>query len=145
MSVRVGDRSEGNLRALDRVKELKSYSLDKLKNPDVFPKSTRWLYAHPIANEVRNAKTCIRKANSVPYSNNDIPQGYPIRRELQISAHASLDSLYDFIEEVEDCSYISHDQARHWTKLVKDADNTLKAWMKSDKDKYTNYIKKKNK
>ena len=52
MSVRKGDRGEGKLQVLNKARELKRYSLERVK---AFPKSTRWLYAAPIAEEVRAA------------------------------------------------------------------------------------------
>ena len=55
MSVRKGDRGEGKLQVLNKARELKKYSLARLKNEKTFPKSTRWLYAAPIAAEVREA------------------------------------------------------------------------------------------
>ena len=45
MSVRKGDRGEGKLQVLNKARELKKYSLARLKNEKTFPKSTRWLYA----------------------------------------------------------------------------------------------------
>lgn len=69
MSVRKGDRGEGKLQVLNKARELKKYSLAALKNEKHFPKSTRWLYASPIATEVREACICIRHANSVYVTN----------------------------------------------------------------------------
>ena len=54
---------------LNKARELKKYSLAALKNEKHFPKSTRWLYASPIATEVREACICIRHANSVYVTN----------------------------------------------------------------------------
>ena len=71
MSVRKGDRGEGKLQVLNKARELKNYSLGLVKNDKHFPKSTRWLYAAPIAEEVRAACTCIRHANSV-YISDDV-------------------------------------------------------------------------
>ena len=51
MSVRKGDRGEGKLQVLNKARELKKYSLAALKNEKHFPKSTRWLYASPIATQ----------------------------------------------------------------------------------------------
>ena len=71
MSVRKGDRAEGKLQVLNKARELKKYSLTIVKNDKHFPKSTRWLYAYPIVNEVRAACTCIRHANSVYVTNDE--------------------------------------------------------------------------
>lgn len=134
MSVRKGDRGEGKLQVLNRAKELKKYSLERVKG---FPKSTRWIYAAPIADEVRAAATCIRHANSV-YVTADYPDDYKYRRSEQIKAHASLDALLDLIDDAYGAGYISGEQVNFWTGLVLQTDDLLKAWIKSDREKYQN-------
>ncbi len=131
MSVRKGDRGEGKLQVLNKARELKKYSLERAKN---FPKSTRWLYANPIATEVRTASTCIRKANAI-YLTKEFSEDYKYRRGEQIKAHASLDALLDLIDDAYGAGYISGDQAEYWTGLVIQTDDLLRAWIKSDKEK----------
>ena len=133
MSVRKGDRGEGKLQVLNKARELKKYSLAALKNEKHFPKSTRWLYASPIATEVREACICIRHANSVYVTN---AEEYNYRRMEQVKAHAHLDALLDLIDDAYDAGYISGDKAEFWTGLILKTDDLLKAWIKSDKDKY---------
>ena len=94
MSVRKGDRGEGKPQVLNKARELKNYSLAALKNDKNFPKSTRWLYASPIATEVREACICIRHANSVYVTS---AEEYNYRRIEQVKAHAHLDALLDQI------------------------------------------------
>ena len=133
MSVRKGDRGEGKLQVLNKARELKNYSLSQLKNDKHFPKSTRWLYAAPIAAEVREACICIRHANSVYVTN---AEEYNYRRMEQVKAHAHLDALLDLIDDAYDAGYISGDKVEFWTGLILKTDDLLKAWIKSDKDKY---------
>ena len=133
MSVRKGDRGEGKLQVLNKARELKSYSLGIIKNEKHFPKSTRWLYASPIVEEVRSACVCIRHANSV-YVTND--EEYKYRRMEQVKAHANLDALLDLIDDAYDAGYISGKQVEYWTGLILQTDDLLKAWIKSDKEKY---------
>ena len=146
MSVRKGDRGEGKLKVLNKARELKKYSLkkircDKAENKErkqvCFPKSTRWLYAAPIADEIRAACTCIRHANSVFVHNAD---DYRYRHREQTKAHAHLDALLDLIDDAYDAQYISGNQVEHWTGLVCETDELLKAWIKSDKEKYEKKI-----
>ena len=110
MSVRKGDRGEGKLQVLNKARELKNYSLGLIKNDKHFPKSTRWLYAAPIAEEVRAACTCIRHANSV-YISDDITRedDYRYRRSEQTKAHAHLDALLDLIDDAYGAGYIPID------------------------------------
>lgn len=137
MSVRKGDRSKGKLQVLNKARELKSYSLGIIKNEKYFPKSTRWLYASPIVEEVRLACVCIRHANSV-YVTND--EEYKYRRMEQVKAHANLDALLDLIDDAYDVGYISGKQVEYWTGLILQTDDLLKAWIKSDKEKYQSKI-----
>jgi len=132
MSVRKGDRGEGKLQVLNKARELKKYSLTIIKSEKNFPKSTRWLYASPIVNEVREACICIRHANSVYVTTED---EYNYRRMEQVKAHAHLDALLDLIDDAYDAGYISGKQVEYWTGLILNTDDLLKAWIKSDKEK----------
>ncbi len=134
MSVRKGDRGEGKLQVLNKARELKKYSLTIVKSEKNFPKSTRWLYAYPIVNEIREACICIRHANSVYVTN---AEEYNYRRMEQVQAHAHLDALLDLIDDAYDAGYISGKQVEFWTGLILQTDDLLKAWIKSDKEKYT--------
>lgn len=137
MSVRKGDRGEGKLQVLNKARELKAYSLRLVKNDKHFPKSTRWLYAAPIANEVREACICIRHANSVYVSDSVTREDeYRYRRSEQTKAHAHLDALLDLIDDAYGAGYISGDQTEFWTGLTLETDDLLKAWIKSDKERY---------
>lgn len=133
MSVRKGDRGEGKLQVLNKARELKKYSLTIVKSEKNFPKSTRWLYASPIVNEVREACICIRHANSVYVTTED---EYNYRRMEQVKAHAHLDALLDLIDDAYDAGYISGKQVEYWTGLILHTDDLLKAWIKSDKEKH---------
>lgn len=137
MSVRKGDRGEGKLQVLNQARELKRYSLGVVKNDRRFPKSTRWLYAAPIASEVREACSSIRRANSV-YVGNDFTRDEEIRyRHMeQVKAHAHLDALLDLIDDAYNADYISGNQVEYWTGLILKTDDLLKAWIKSDREKY---------
>ena len=110
MSVRKGDRGEGKLQVLNKARELKKYSLTIVKSEKNFPKSTRWLYASPIVNEVREACICIRHANSVYVTTED---EYNYRRMEQVKAHAHLDALLDLIDDAYDAGYISGKQVEY--------------------------------
>ncbi len=135
MGVRKGDRGEGKLQVLNKARELKKYSLTLIKSEKNFPKSTRWLYASPIVDEVRSACVCIRHANSVYVTSEE---EYKYRRMEQVKAHANLDALLDLIDDAYDANYISGNQVEFWTGLILQTDDLLKAWIKSDKEKYEN-------
>lgn len=137
MSVRKGDRGEGKLQVLNKARELKRYTIGLVKQEKNFPKSTRWIFAAPIIEEVRTACICIRRANSVFVSTEVSREDeFKYRRMEQVKAHASLDALLDLIDDAYEAGYISGDQVDYWTGLILKTDDLLKAWIKSDKEKY---------
>lgn len=137
MSVRKGDRQEGKLQVLEKARELKAYSYTLLKSDKYFPKSTRWLYAYPIVECVREASACIRRANSVFVTTEEEAR---YRRLEQTKAHAHLHALLDLIDDVYSSGNIKGTQADFWTGLVLATDDLLKAWMKADKVRAINVI-----
>ena len=137
MSVRVGDRQQGKLQVLNKARVLKRYTLALLKNDRYFPKSVRWLYAYPIQSELRNAVLCIKRANAT-YVTEGITRDleFKYRSSQQIEAYAHLEALLDLMEDVYLAGYVSGRQIQHWTKLIVEVEQLLKAWEKSDKEAY---------
>ena len=137
MSVRVGDRQQGKLQVLNKARVLKRYTLALLKNDRYFPKSVRWLYAYPIQGELRNAVLCIKRANAT-YVTESITRDleFKYRSSQQIEAYAHLEALLDLMEDVYLAGYVSGRQIQHWTKLIVEVEQLLKAWEKSDKEAY---------
>lgn len=137
MSVRVGDRQKGKLQVLNKARVLKRYTLALLKSDKYFPKSVRWLYAQPIQQELRGACTCIKRANAT-YVTESVTQDleFQYRVSQQIEAFAHLEALLDLIEDVYLAKYISGRQAKHWTQIIVETEQLLKAWERSDKQAY---------
>ena len=137
MSVRTGDRSEGKLQVLNQAKELRKYSITMVKAEKRFPKSTRWLYANPIATEIRGACTCIRKANSI-YVSKENKRDFKLRHLEQMQAVSHLAALWDLIEDSYESGYISSSQVEHWTELLDKTERLLRSWISSDLERITN-------
>lgn len=133
MSVRVGDRELGKLQVLNAARELKKYSLDRIRGEKEFPKSTRWLFANPIAQAVRGACANIRYANSIFVT---MPEEYKERRLAQDRAYGYLETMFDLIEDAYLAGYITSERVGVWAELVNKTEILLKHWMKSDKEKY---------
>jgi len=137
MSVRTGDRGEQKLQVLNKARELKEYSLGLVKNDKVFPKSTRWLYASPIAQEIRKAVVAIRHANSI---NVTMTEEYVERRLCQDRAYAHLEALFDLVDDAYQARYISDDRCEFWAGNIDGVQKLLKAWMRSDRERYRVYV-----
>lgn len=142
MSVRSGDRTEGKLSVLVKSAKLKAYSLDLLRKEKIFPKSTRWLYANPIANAIRDIDGSIRMANAIYVTQNQDctynKEELAIRYTEQIRAHGSVCMLYGLVEDAYSAGYIAGDRCEYWVSLIKELDDALKGWIKSDKQRYKN-------
>lgn len=133
MSVRDGDRAEGTLEVLNDIRVLGQYTIQKCKSEKIFPKSSRWILAKPIVDECISALSCVRRANAV-YVHTKMDYDY--RRNQQVQAHSHLDAMLSLIDLAYNSFSIESKQIEFWTGLVLKADDKLKAWMKSDKERY---------
>lgn len=115
MSVRKGDRAEGKLQVLNKARELKKYSLTIVKNDKHFPKSTRWLYAYPIVNEVRAACTCIRHAKQ----RRKLKKLYAKERSGEYAPGTTRSSLYSWLANADrgDTYYMQQKMLRFYKEL----------------------------
>lgn len=143
MSVRKGERSQGKLQVLNLAKHCCVYSLSLCRNERVFPKSQRWLITSKVANEAVEALTCIRRANSVLITlGPNMEEEYRYRSSQQLEAHAHLEALLSLIDVSFALNNIEPDRIQFWTKLIVDTDEKLKAWIRSDKERYFNLLDK---
>lgn len=133
MSVRTGDRGETKLLVLDKARLLKEYSINKVRSDKNFPKSTRWLYAQPIAVATREVCSNIRCANSIRAT---CDEEYNLRREYQLKAYAVVHVLYECVEDCFVCNYIDDDSIYYWLNLIEETEESLRNWIRSDKKKY---------
>ena len=131
MSVRAGDRSEGTLGVLEKIKVLGECTLQICKSEKVFPKSSRWVMAKPLVDECISAMTCVRRANAVFVQTE---MDYQYRRNQQVQAHSHLDAMLSLIDLAYTSFSIESNRVEQWAGLVLAADDKLKSWMKSDKE-----------
>lgn len=134
MSVRKGDRGEGNLQVLNLARILAKHTIDKCRSEKTFPKNQRWTLCKPIMDECLGVLTCIRRANAV-YVGDD-PVAWRYRRSQQIQAHSHIDALLTLLDVAYTAFNIKDEPIAYWVKLCCDTDDKLKAWMKGDKERY---------
>lgn len=137
MSVRKGDRTVGNLQVLELAKQLVKYTLERVASERCIPKKQRWVLGDKIASACLNAVTNIRKANSVLVQTHE---DYMLRRKYQNEAHAELGALYALVDVALNIYPIPSSTVETWSNLIYDTDEKLKAWMRSDKERYKNVI-----
>ncbi len=134
MAVVKGERKEGYLQVLDKMRVLSVHTLEKCRQEKIFPKSSRWIMAKPIMDECLAALTAIRRANAV-YVGDD-PISWRYRRSQQVEAHSHIDALMTLLDLAYNTFRIEPDQMAYWIRLTSETDDKLKAWMKSDKERY---------
>ena len=137
MSVRTGDRNEGTLGVLNEIRKLGEYTIQICKSEKVFPKSSRWIMAKPIVDECISALTCVRRANAVFVQST---MDFEYRRNEQVKAHSHLDAMLSLIDLAYTSFSIESSRIEYWTGLILTADDKLKKWMKSDKERYQKQI-----
>ena len=138
MSVRSGDRTQGKLEVLNLAMKLCTHTLTLCKNEKLFPKSSRWLLTSKIANEAVEALSCIRRANATLVDGIHAEERHKYRSEQQTEAHAHLGALYALVDVAYNMnSGIDGDRVAYWTSLIKDTDDKLKAWIRSDDNRYS--------
>ena len=137
MSVRKGERTQGKLEVLSLSVNLCVYTLNLCKSEKIFPKSQRWLLTSKIANEAVDTLACIRRANAVLLSESPtIDREYGYRRAQQIEAHSHIGALLSLIDIAYQMNGIEEKRIAFWTQLAIQTDDKLKAWMRSDKERY---------
>lgn len=111
------------------------HTLRLCKNEKYFPKSQRWLLTQKIASEAVDALSCIRKANATLLDGSE--DHYRYRSGYQTEAHAHLGALYALADVAYNMnSGLGSDQVAYWTELIRNTDEKLKAWIRSDKATY---------
>jgi hypothetical protein len=142
MSVRKSERSQGKLQVLNLAKDLCVYTLTICRNEKVFPKSERWLITSKIAGEAVDTLSCIRRANAVLVGDGvNASVDYAYRRAQQIEAHAHINALLSLIDISFTINNIEASRIEYWTHLAVETDEKLKAWMRSDKDRFNKTTK----
>lgn len=136
MSVRVGDRDEGKLRAIEAMRKLMVYTHDRVKS-DNFPKSERWITAKQIWDACADAHANILKANGIRVENQLDAQERLLAEKIAIGRLDYMIALIDICNQI---GMVSNDQAEYWTGLATNAQNMAKAWLKSQRTMYKSYL-----
>ena len=138
MSVLKSRRHVSKLEVLNAAFSLTDYTLDKLTNPDKFPKSTRWIYGYKMSDLCLEISSNIKRANAVRVDDKygDPRKQIQERLRLQNVAGAACEALIEYIERAYVHLPLSGRETDHWVGLVIDVEKKLEAWRKSDIDAY---------
>ena len=142
MAVRTGDRGQGELQVLNVSKDLLSYTYDRVKDTNIFPKAQRWLLAKSIWDEAVGARRCIVRANTIRVETSDEAME---RLSLEKQAISHLDVLETLIDLANIKELIDDRRTEYWGGLVVQTLTLLKGWLKSDRARYKPLIDAENK
>ena len=137
MSVRKGDRGEGELQVINASKDLLSYTYDRVRDKEIFPKSERWLLAKNVWDNAVGARVCIVRANAVRVETKEDAE---LRLRLEKEAVGYLDALETLIDLANIKKLISDDRMEFWEGLVVATMKPLKGWLKSDRARYKTFL-----
>ena len=136
MSVVEGKRQQGTLKVMDSAYILCNYTISTLKKEKVFPKSSRWLISRPIADEVTEMLSCIRRANSVKVT---CKAEYEFRRGQRTKAYACLEALLGLVDVAYASIPLDANRVEYWTGLILDTEVLLLKWKRSDESRYSKF------
>lgn len=138
MSVRKGDRGEGELDVINASRELLSYTYDRVRDTNIFPKSDRWLLAKSIWDCASGARTRIVRANAVRVESKADAE---LRISLEKEAVGYLDALETLIDLANIKGLISGDRMEFWEGLLVKTLKPLRGWLKADRERYRTFLK----
>lgn len=133
MSVIKAKRAPGKFEVLVKARNLCVYTLGICKNEKSFPKRNRWILTQPIVNEALAMLSCIRRANAVRVVR---AEDYVYRRGQQAEAYARAEALLALIDLAYNVLGLEARRVEYWTGLVLEAEDKLKNWQKSDRERY---------
>lgn len=137
MSVRVGDRVEGQLTAIDATRILVSYTYDRVHDKTL-PKEDRWLMSKTIWDDASMARAKFLRGNAIRVKSYE----EAVTRLILIQeAIGHLDSLNSSIDTLHIKKKISDNQADHWTGLATKAQNLIKKILSANRRDYAEYLK----
>ena len=135
MSVRVNQRPTPPFETGDKALELSTYTLNILSNEKIFiPKHQRTI--DRISEEVTMIYHNIRVANSIKVKNKEQAM---IRLQLQRDAMVLVERLITDIMIAHKLFHLKASRVKYWTKLTVETNELLKAWNKSDKNRFKEY------
>ena len=138
MSVRKGDREEGDLQVINASKDLLAYTYDRVKDKNIFSKADRWPLAKEMFDCALQARSCIIRANDIRV---ETPEEAVDRLELEKLALGYLGTLETLIDLCNVKGKISDERCEYWTSLVVATLKPLKGLLKADRKRYKPQLK----
>ena len=137
MSVPQGKREKGELETLTKARALKNYTMRICTNENNFPKRYRWCITNDIVKEATEICRLIVSANAVRVEQ---PQDATRRRERQKMAYELTEVLLEDVDTAFAFFHVPPKRIEHWTSQIMEVQKCLNGWMKSDAERYGQFL-----
>jgi hypothetical protein len=133
MSVRVSERSEGDLDVIIKAKQMAVYTVEVTNNTNYFAKRYRLTITDRIVNKSMEIFMLLYEANEIyPRNKKDFEE----RQRNQRRAMACCRTLVAMIDMSKTLFHLPDDKVKYWTKLVVEIRYMTAAWYKKELDRF---------
>lgn len=133
MTVPKSKRTEGKLQVITKARDLRSYTIKVCTNEKNFPKRYRWCITNGIVQDTNELVKLISSANAIKVE--DVSDKLR-RRTYQKMALELTEVLLDSVSVAYEIFRIEASRIEYWTAEIVDIQRLLRAWMRSDKERY---------
>lgn len=135
MSVPKSKRSHSDLEVITKANALAAYTVQICSNEKHFPKRYRWCITNKIVETALEISKYTLSANSIYVSDGD-KESWRMRKNFQIVALTDTYALLSLMDIAYRAFGIEGDRMSYWTGLVLEVQTLLRAWKKSDTERY---------
>jgi uncharacterized Fe-S center protein len=133
MSVRVSERSQGDLDVIVKAKQMAVHTAETTNNTNYFPKRYRLTITDKIVDKSFEIFTLLYEANEIyPRNKRDFEE----RQRNQRRAMACCRMLVAMIDVSKTLFHLPADKVSYWTKLVVEVRYMTAAWYKKELDRF---------
>lgn len=133
MSVRVDERSQGELTVIVKAKEMAAHTLRITNNEKNFPKRYRFTLTNKIVDKAFDVYTLLYEANEIyPHNGRELE----MRQNKQREAMAYCRSMMAMIDIAKEAFSLSPDKVAYWAKMIFEVRTMTAAWYKKDMERF---------
>lgn len=133
MSVKAGERKEGELTVIVKAKEMAIYTIRITNNEKNFPKRYRLSVVNKIQDKAFEIVTCLIEANEIyPRTKEELR----LRQIKQRQAMACCRSLMTMVDICKELFGLGDDRVAFWAKSVFEVRTLTAAWFKKDEERF---------
>lgn len=143
MSVPVNRRSHGKLEACSKAFELATYTLKITKNEKIFKEEFQECLTDKIIDAAIDIFALTKEANELSVRSSDDYKNYQDRINMQRKAIKCCGNLNTYILLAKPTLHLSSKRVKYWAGMTKETKALIKAWMDSDKRRFSSLFEDK--